>query len=79
MLYAMHKLRRKDKEVTDISELRKPLLESKYVTLAMCFNNEPYLVTLSHGFDKENNCIFFHCASQGKKIDVLHNTPIVWG
>ena len=63
----MHKIRRKDKEVTDYSELRKPLLEAKYVTLAMCFNYEPYLVTLSHGFDDGNNCIFFHCASQGAR------------
>ena len=76
---AMHKIRRKDKEVTEHSELRKPLLEAKYVTIAMCSNNEPYLVTLSHGFDDENNCIYFHCASQGKKIDFLQINPVVWG
>jgi nitroimidazol reductase NimA-like FMN-containing flavoprotein (pyridoxamine 5'-phosphate oxidase superfamily) len=45
----------------------------------MCFNDEPYLVTLSHGFDEGKNCIFFHCASEGKKIDFLQNNPVVWG
>jgi nitroimidazol reductase NimA-like FMN-containing flavoprotein (pyridoxamine 5'-phosphate oxidase superfamily) len=49
------------------------------VTVAMCRNDEPYLVTLSHGYDKENNAIYFHCAYEGKKIDILKANNRIWG
>ena len=45
----------------------------------MCVDNEPYLVTLSHGYDRERNCIYFHCAREGKKIDILKEQNKVWG
>jgi nitroimidazol reductase NimA-like FMN-containing flavoprotein (pyridoxamine 5'-phosphate oxidase superfamily) len=45
----------------------------------MCQDNEPYLVTLSHGYDREKHCIYFHCAQEGKKIDILKKNPSVWG
>jgi len=56
------------------------ILESvQYVTIAMCADNEPYLVTLSHGYDRERHCIYFHCAKEGKKIDILNSNNVVWG
>jgi len=41
-------IRRKDKEITDVNEMKKILKEAKYVTVAMCLNSELYLATLSH-------------------------------
>jgi len=56
------------------------ILESaKYITVAMSANDEPYLVTLSHGYEREKNCIYFHCAHEGKKIDILKENDTVWG
>jgi len=55
------------------------LESSKYITIAMCLDNEPYLATLSHGYDRERNCLYFHCAKQGKKIDILKKHNTVWG
>ena len=75
----MRNIRRKEKAITDESEIKSILLETKYITLAMCYDNSPYLVTLSHGYDSINNVIFFHCASEGKKIDYLKNTDEIWG
>jgi len=49
------------------------------VTIAMCKDNHPYLVTLNHGYDEENNCIYFHCAKEGKKLDYLKANDTVWG
>jgi nitroimidazol reductase NimA-like FMN-containing flavoprotein (pyridoxamine 5'-phosphate oxidase superfamily) len=72
-------MRRKDKEVTDLGELVKPLKEAGYITLALCRDNVPYIATLSHGYDEENNRIYFHCAEQGKKVDILRTNPVVWG
>ena len=72
-------IRRKDKEITDIDETKSILKKTQYVTLAMCLNNEPYLVTLSHGYDQERNCVYFHCADEGKKINILKANNLVWG
>ena len=74
-----HHLRRQDKEIKDLSLLKKILKQTKYVTIAMCKDNLPYLVTLSHGYDEENNCIYFHCATEGKKLDYLKANDTVWG
>jgi nitroimidazol reductase NimA-like FMN-containing flavoprotein (pyridoxamine 5'-phosphate oxidase superfamily) len=76
---AYHGLRRKEKEIKNIGELKAILAKTQYVTVAMCRGDEPYLVTLSHGYDEKQNAIYFHCASQGKKIDFLRANNHVWG
>ena len=72
-------IRRKDKEITSRDEMKSILKTAKYVTLAMCLNDEPYLVTLSHGYDQKRNCVYFHCADEGKKINILKANSLVWG
>jgi nitroimidazol reductase NimA-like FMN-containing flavoprotein (pyridoxamine 5'-phosphate oxidase superfamily) len=72
-------VRRKDKEITDPEAMRAVLKSTKYVTIALCRDNQPYLVTLSHGYDENQNCIYFHCAPEGKKIDYLKANNSVWG
>ncbi len=74
-----HDLRRKEQEIRETSELKAILAKTQYVTVAMCKDNEPYLVTLSHGYDEERNAIYFHCAFEGKKIDILKANDRVWG
>ena len=72
-------MKRKDKEITDVNVLKKILKSTKYVTIALCKDNQPYLVTLSHGYDENCNCIYFHCAKEGKKLDYLKSNNTVWG
>jgi len=72
-------LRRKDKEVTDERLMKKILKTTKYVTIALSMNNEPYLVSLSHGYDEKKNCVYFHCAKEGKKLQYLSSNDTVWG
>jgi len=72
-------VRRKDREIIDPQELRQVLLSTKYVTVALCKENEPYLVSLSHGYDEARNCLYFHCAPEGKKLVYLKSNSIVWG
>jgi nitroimidazol reductase NimA-like FMN-containing flavoprotein (pyridoxamine 5'-phosphate oxidase superfamily) len=74
-----YRLRRKDKEISDQTELRNILKITKYVTIALCMDNRPYLVSLSHGYDETRNCIYFHCAKAGKKIDYIKSNNTVWG
>ena len=75
----MRDIRRKEKAITEETELRAILQKVKYITIAMCKDNEPQLVSMSHGYDPEKNCIYFHCAREGKKVDYLIVNNIVWG
>lgn len=75
----MRGIRRKEKAITDEKIMKKILSEVAYVTIALCKDNQPYLVSLSHGYDPDKNCIYFHCASEGKKIEYLEENNVVWG
>ncbi len=75
----MRGIRRKEKEIKDSEELHQILQSTKYITIAMASDDEPYLVTLSHGYEPSKKCVYFHCAKKGKKIDILSRNPIVWG
>jgi hypothetical protein len=72
-------VRRKDREITDPNELRQVLKTTTYVTVALCMDNEPYLVSLSHGYDEAKNRLYFHCAPEGKKLVYLKANNRVWG
>lgn len=72
-------IRRKDRELSDQKALKKILKSTKYVTIALCRDNEPYLVSLSHGYDENRNCIYFHSAAEGKKIAFMKANNNVWG
>ena len=72
-------VRRKDREITDPGEMNQVLKSTKYVTVALCIDNEPYLVSLSHGFDEKQTCLYFHCATEGKKLVYLKSNNKVWG
>jgi len=72
-------MRRHDKEIKDAVLLRKILSQTRHVTIAMAKDNHPYLVSLNHGYDSERNCIYFHCAKEGKKLDFMRANSEVWG
>lgn len=72
-------VRRKDREITASGALKKVLKATKYVTIALCMDDEPYLVSLSHGYDEARNCLYFHCADEGKKLVYLEANSTVWG
>ena len=72
-------VRRKDREITDSEEMRQVLKTTQYVTVALCMDNEPYLVSISHGYDETKNCIYFHCAPEGKKLVYQKANNKVWG
>jgi uncharacterized protein len=72
-------VRRKDREITDLNEMRSVLRDTKYVTVALCMDNAPYLISLSHGYDQTKNCLYFHCAPEGKKLVYAKANPNLWG
>jgi len=72
-------IRRKEREITDPDEMRQVLKDTKYITVALSMNDEPYLVALSHGYDQAKNCLYFHCAPEGKKLIYAQANNRVWG
>ncbi len=72
-------VRRKEREITDTGEMHTVLRTTKYVTIALCMGDEPYLVSLSHGYDEAKNCLYFHCAPEGKKLVYAQANNRVWG
>lgn len=68
-------LRRKEKEITDLTEIEKIIENGKYITLALSKDNQPYVLTLSYGYDKLNRIFYFHTAKIGMKIDFIKANP----
>ena len=62
-------MRRKDKEITDKSEIESIIRRSMVCRLAMADKNRPYIVPLCFGY--KSNTLYFHSAGQGKKLDML--------
>jgi len=72
-------LRRNEKNIEQKTDLENVIRGQKIMTLALCRDNEPYLVTMNYGYDRDANCLYFHCAAEGKKMDFLADNPVVWG
>ena len=72
-------LRRNEKSIKDEKIIIKMLNEQTYLTIALCNENIPYLVTLNYVYDAENETFYIHCANLGKKIDYLTKNSNVWG
>jgi uncharacterized protein len=72
-------LRRSERAITEPDTLREILTSQKVMTLALCREGEPYLVTLNYGYDRSTDRLYFHCANEGKKLDYLNANPKVWG
>ena len=62
-------MRRKDKEITDITETENIIRNSLVCRLALSWEDKPYIVPISFGYD--GACIYFHSAVSGKKIDYM--------
>jgi nitroimidazol reductase NimA-like FMN-containing flavoprotein (pyridoxamine 5'-phosphate oxidase superfamily) len=68
-------MRRRDKEITDPSTIEDVISQATVCKLAMCDDNQPYIVPLCFGF--KDNTLYFHSAREGKKIDMLKKNPNV--
>jgi uncharacterized protein len=76
---ATYHQRRPEKAITIRTEMLDIIDGQAIMTLAMCKENEPYLVTVDYAFDPSCDCFYFHCGRAGKKMDYLRVNPVVWG
>jgi len=74
-----HQMRRADKEISSPEEIDALLLSGKFVTVGLSDGDQPYLVTLSYGFDAETRRLYSHAAPAGRKLDVCAAGPAACG
>lgn len=72
-------MNKKENEIKNRQELIEIISRGKYTTLSLCRGNEPYIITLNYGFDREKNSLFFHTSREGLKIDFIRQNPYACG
>jgi nitroimidazol reductase NimA-like FMN-containing flavoprotein (pyridoxamine 5'-phosphate oxidase superfamily) len=70
-------MRRQDRQITDEGSINEMLMNGKFAVIAMCNENEPYIVSLSYGYDKQQGTLYFHTGYDGHKMDFLKKNPNV--
>ncbi|MBQ8638955.1 MAG: pyridoxamine 5'-phosphate oxidase family protein [Lachnospiraceae bacterium] len=72
-------MRRKDREVTDISKMMEIMNSCDCCRLGLVDGKEAYIVPMNFGYDRINDQItlYFHCAAEGRKIDLLPGQSVV--
>jgi len=74
-----HLQNRPNREITSDEEITRILKNGKYAVISMCRESEPYIVTLSYGYDPESNSLYFHTSKVGLKLEFLNKNQIVCG
>jgi nitroimidazol reductase NimA-like FMN-containing flavoprotein (pyridoxamine 5'-phosphate oxidase superfamily) len=62
-------MRRIDKEIADPGKIAAVLNQAQIIHLGLLDGDRPYIVPLNFGYAE--NTIYFHCAREGKKIDLI--------
>jgi len=62
-------MRRKEKEIKDINKIVSIIKRAKVCRLGLSENKIPYIVPMNFGY--KNNCLYFHSAPIGKKIEIM--------
>lgn len=67
--------KRKRNEIINETEILSIIKGGNHVSIALCDNDIPYIITMSYGADIGNNCLYFHCANKGDKLDFIKKNP----
>jgi nitroimidazol reductase NimA-like FMN-containing flavoprotein (pyridoxamine 5'-phosphate oxidase superfamily) len=68
-------MRQADREITSPAQLEALLQSALVCRLAFHDGEYPYIVPLNYGY--ADGCLYFHCAPEGKKLDLLRQNPRV--
>ncbi len=70
-------MRRKKQEITEQTVVQDVLARATVCHLGLSDSGRPYVVPLLYGYDPQSNCLYFHCAREGYKLDILRHSPAV--
>jgi len=68
-------MRKREREICDPGEIESIINKACVCRLAMCEECAPYLVPLCFGYEK--GCLYFHSATEGRKLEILKKNPRV--
>lgn len=72
-------MRRKDRQVTNMDEIVSIIGKCEVCRLGLVDGGKPYVVPMNFGFEVQGTSLtlYFHCAKEGRKIDILRADPSV--
>ena len=62
-------MRKKEREISERSEIDAIIRSSQVCRLGMTDGHEPYIIPLCFGYDGQ--ALYFHSAKEGRKLDIL--------
>ena len=72
------KMRKQDREVIDIQSIEEIISRSDVCRIALADKNIPYIVTMNFGYSGgDRKCLWFHCANEGRKLDMIRKNNYV--
>ena len=71
-------MRRKEREVTDLTRIREILEECEVCHLGLVEDGKAYVVPLNFGYTLEDGklSLYFHSAASGRKVEILRKNPM---
>lgn len=72
-------MQKHERQIEDDVIIHNILKRGKYAIISMCRNNEPYIITLSYGYDSSKNSLYFHSAKEGLKYEFIRTNSLVCG
>ncbi len=71
---------RRERQVTDMSEIISILDKSKIAHIGLVDGDEPYVVPMNYGYIMNDGklTLYLHGAKRGKKIDIIQKNPKVF-
>jgi nitroimidazol reductase NimA-like FMN-containing flavoprotein (pyridoxamine 5'-phosphate oxidase superfamily) len=71
-------MRRTDREISDIELIESIISRCDVCRVAFADNNVPYIVAMNFGYSGgENPILWFHCASSGRKLEMIAKNNLV--
>ena len=76
----MQGMTKRERQITDIAQIRQILEKGKVLHLGLCVNDEPYVVPMNYGYQLEGEklVVYLHSAVRGKKLDMIRANPKVF-
>ena len=76
----MHGMTKRERQVTDLNEIRRILETAKVLHLGLAVDDEPYVVPMNYGhtFEDGKLTLYLHSALRGKKLDMMRRNPKVF-
>ena len=76
----MQGMTKRERQITDIDQIRAILDTAKVLHLGLAVDNMPYVVPMNYGFVLEEGklTLYLHSAVRGKKLDMIRANPNVF-